>query len=134
MNMEINEIFKDVAEIIDESCGIEADSIKMEDTLFDKLEIDSIDMVDILFEIETKYDISIKVSDLEQRTKEAENEMPYEIDGKITENGVKSILKEMPEIDLSKVHEGMTIEELIKLINVHSLCKIIKLKLDEAKE
>ena len=129
--MEIKEIFKDVTEIIDESCGIEAASIKMEDTLFDELEIDSIDMVDILFEIETKYDIALKVSDLEQRTKSDDPNNPYEIERKITKAGVESIIEEMPEIDLSKVHEGMTIEELVKLINVHSLCKIIKLKLDE---
>jgi len=129
--MEIKEIFKDVTEIIDESCGIEAASIKMEDTLFDELEIDSIDMVDILFEIETKYDIALKVSDLEQRTKSDDPNNPYEIERKITKAGVESIIEEMPEIDLSKVHEGMTIEELVKLINVHTLCKIIKLKLDE---
>lgn len=129
--MEIKEIFKDVTEIIDESCGIEAASIKMEDTLFDELGIDSIDMVDILFEIETKYDIALKVSDLEQRTKSDDPNNPYEVESKITKAGVESIIEEMPEIDLSKVHEGMTIEELVKLINVHTLCKIIKLKLDE---
>lgn len=129
--MELKEIFKDVTEIIDDSCGIEAESIQLEDTLFDKLQIDSIDMVDILFEIETKYDISLKVSDLEMRTKSDDLENPNEIDGKITEKGVAAILEEMPEIDLTQVHSGMTIEELIKLINVHSLCKIIKLKLDE---
>jgi acyl carrier protein len=129
--MEIKKIFEDITQIIDESCGIDADSINMEDTLFDKLQIDSIDMVDILFEIETKYDISLKVSDLEQRTKSIDPDNPNEIDGKITKVGVKSILEEMPEIDLTKVKAGMTIEELIKLINIHSLCKIIKQKLDE---
>ena len=42
----------------------------MEDTLFDKLEIDSIDLVDILFELETLYDIELKISDIELKAKE----------------------------------------------------------------
>jgi len=129
--MEINQIFEDVAAIIEESCGIDAASIQMTDTLFNDLEIDSIDMVDILFEIETKYDISLKIADLKQRSSSPKSDEPDEMDGKITKHGVTAILEEMPEIDLEKVHEGMTIDELIRLINVHSLCKIVKLKYDE---
>jgi len=129
--MEIKQIFKEVCLIIEESCGIEATSIQLTDTLFNDLEIDSIDMVDILFEVETKYDISLKITDLKQRTDKESDEQPTEVEGKITAKGVTSILEEMPEIDIEKVHEGMTIDELIRLINVHSLCKIVKLKLDE---
>lgn len=129
--MEIKQIFEDVKEIIEESCGIEASRIQLTDTLFNELQIDSIDMVDILFEIEIKYDISLKIADLKQQTDKLPDENPNEIEGKITAEGVLSIVAQMPEIDLEKVHEGMSIDELIRLINVHSLCKIIKAKLDE---
>jgi len=129
--MEIKQIFEDVKEIIEESCGIEASSIQLTDTLFNELQIDSIDMVDILFEIETKYDISLKIADLKQQTDKRSDDNPTEIEGKITAEGVLSIVAEMPEIDLEKVREGMSIDELVRLINVHSLCKIIKVKLDE---
>lgn len=129
--MDIKQIFEDVKEIIEESCGIEASSIQLTDTLFNKLQIDSIDMVDILFEIETKYDISLKIGDLKQQSDKGSDKRPTEVEGKITAEGVLSIVAEMPEIDLDKVHEGMSIDELIRLINVHSLCKIIKAKLDE---
>lgn len=129
--MDINQIFEEIKDIIEESCGIEATSIQLTDTLFNNLEIDSIDMVDILFEIETKYDISLKIADLKQRRNDSQSGELDEINGKITKHGVATIVEEMPEIDLTMVHEGMSIDELIRLINVHSLCKIVKQKYDE---
>ena len=68
--MEMNEIFKNVCIIIENSTGRPKDSIKMEDTLFEELGIDSIDLVDILFELETLYNVELKVSDIEQRIRE----------------------------------------------------------------
>ena len=61
--MEIEEIFKDVCKVIEDSIGTPADSIELDDTLFDKLGVDSIDLVDILFELETLYEIELKISD-----------------------------------------------------------------------
>ena len=62
----IEEIFEDVCDVIENSTGYKKEDINLEDTLFDKLEIDSIDLVDILFELETLYDIELKISDIEQ--------------------------------------------------------------------
>ena len=64
--MEIEDIFKDVCQVIEDSIGTPADSIKLEDTLFDELGVDSIDLVDILFELETLYEMELKISDIEQ--------------------------------------------------------------------
>ena len=50
---DINEIFEDVCEVIEASTGTNKDEIKLDDTLFDELGVDSIDLVDILFELET---------------------------------------------------------------------------------
>ena len=44
----IEEIFNDVCDVIENSTGYKKEDISMNDTLFDKLEIDSIDLVDRL--------------------------------------------------------------------------------------
>lgn len=131
MNMEINDIIAKTKEIIEESCGIDADTISLEDTMFNKLEIDSIDLVDILFELESEYDIELKLSDLEKKTQDELKGLPYEIDGIITTEGLKSLQKNMTEIDPSKFKEGLTVHELFKLFTVHSLCKLVIFQLEE---
>ena len=123
--MEMNEIFKNVCVIIENSTGRPKDSIKMEDTLFEELGIDSIDLVDILFELETLYNVELKVSDIEQRIREELGDVPYEIDGIITSEGLEAIRKHMTEVDPASIKEGLTVNRLIQLFSVHSLCKIV---------
>ncbi len=128
--MEMNEIFKNVCIIIENSTGRPKDSIKMEDTLFEELGIDSIDLVDILFELETLYNVELKVSDIEQRIREELGDVPYEIDGIITSEGLKAIRKHMTEVNPESIKEGLTVHRLIQLFSVNSLCKIVQYRIE----
>lgn len=128
--MELTEIFKNVCEIIERSTGIEKDSIKMESTLFEELGVDSIDLVDILFELETFYEVELKVSDIESRAKEELGDIPYEIDGVITAEGLEAIRRNMTEVDPAEIKEGLTVHRLVQLFTVHSLCKIVLYRLE----
>ena len=132
--MEIDEAFKKVSEVIKNSIGASAESINLNDTLFEKLGIDSIDLVDILFELETHYNTQLKVGDIEKRVREEMAGRPYEIDGTITEEGLSSLKKYMTEVDPSHFVEGLTVHQLVRLFTVHSLCKLILFKLEEDKK
>ena len=126
----IEEIFDDVCNVIENYTGYKKEDIKLEDTLFDKLEIDSIDFVDILFELETLYDIELKISDIEIKAKKELGDVQYEIDGVITAEGIESLKQHMSEVNPEKLIEGITINELIQLFSIHSLCKLVLLKLE----
>lgn len=128
--MEIEEIYKDVCQVIEDSIGTPADTIKMDDSLFDTLGVDSIDLVDILFELETKYNIELKISDIEVRAKIELGDKPSEIEGVLTKEGLEAISRHMPEVDPSKLKEGLTVHQLVQLFTVHSLCKIVKYRLE----
>lgn len=129
--MEINEILKKLRVIINESTGINESEIELNKTLSNDLHIDSIDMVDILFELETEYDIELKMSDIEKRTKEELGGEPYEENSMITAKGIEALKKHLPEVDQDQLVEGLTIHELVKLLTVHSLCKLIQYQLEE---
>lgn len=126
------EIFDTVCSVIEKSVGIPKNSINLNDTLFDKLGIDSIDLVDILFELETHYGVELKVSDLEKKVREALGEKPYEIDGVITPEGLEILREQMTEVDPEKIKSGLTVHELIHLFSIQSLCKIIQYRLETA--
>jgi acyl carrier protein len=130
---ELDDIYKNVCAIIENSVGVPKETIRMEDTLFDILGIDSIDMVDILYELETLYGMELKISDIEARAKLELGETPYEINGVITPEGLVVLKKYMTEIDPAEIVEGLTVHHLVKLFSVHSLCKIVQFRLEQKK-
>lgn len=129
--MQIEEIFKTVSRVIENSIGVSAGSIQLDDTLFDKLGIDSIDLVDILFELESEYNFPLKVSDLETRVKKEMNGKPYEENGIITADGLEALRNFMTEVNPEKFQPGLTVHQLVQLFTVHSLCKMIQYKMIE---
>tara|TARA_B110001452_G_scaffold148155_1_gene123362 strand:+ start:533 stop:946 length:414 start_codon:yes stop_codon:yes gene_type:complete len=126
----LDEIFTDVCEVIESSTGINKNEIKLESTLFDELGVDSIDLVDILFELETLFDLELNISDIELKAKEELGDIPYEIDGVITEDGLEALRIHMTEIDSKKLENGITIHQLIQFFSTHSLCKLVLYKME----
>ncbi|OIQ37759.1 MAG: hypothetical protein BM555_00035 [Crocinitomix sp. MedPE-SWsnd] len=129
--MQLEEVLENVKTVIDNSIGFPAKDIELEQTLFDELGIDSIDLVDILFELEHLYGIELKISDIESQARERLGDQPYEIDGVITPEGLKVISEFMTEVNPEKFVEGLTVHQLVQLFTVHSLCKIVLYRIDE---
>ena len=129
--MELQLVFEKVAQIIENSVGKPKESIKLDDTLFEEIGIDSIDLVDILFELESHFGVELKISDFESRARSEMNNEPYEINGYLTPQGLTILKQYMTEINPDKLVEGLTVHQLVKLFTVHSLCKIVIYKLEE---
>jgi len=128
--MELEKVFENVCQVIETSIGTPKETIKLEDTLFVDLGVDSIDLVDILYELETLYDIELKVSDIEARAKSELGDIPYEKDGIITKEGLEAIKVYMGEIDQNEFSEGLSVHKLVQLFTVHSLCKIVMYRIE----
>lgn len=124
---EINEIevLETVKLVIHQSSGVALETIHAESTLFHELNIDSIDMVDILFNLERKYNIELKISEIENYAKQELGDEPFEIDNVITSRGLQILKEQMPELDQGRLEEGITIHDIIKLITVQSLTNLV---------
>ena len=129
--MELRDVFEKVKMIIVDSCGIDEKDINMDSTLFDDLSIDSIDMVDILYNLETEYNISLKIGDFDREARKELGGEPYEIDNIITPGGLEVLRRRMPEIPQEKLQPGITISEFMRLIIVQSLCNLVLQKVEE---
>lgn len=119
------EIIEQIKRIIQQSCGIDPAVMHAHSTIFDELSIDSIDMVDILFQLERHYEIELKISEIEQQSKLEMGEEPFEVNQVITAKGLEVLRRHMPEIDADKLTEGLTMFEVIKLINIQSLANMV---------
>ncbi len=132
--MEFQEVFEKVRNSISESCGIDKEMIQPESTLFSDLAVDSIDMVDILFNLESEYSITLKVNAIQIEVAKEMGGKPYEIDGIITNTGLETIRRKFPEYDSDKLKEGISVHELIMLITVRSLATQVLRKIEETRQ
>jgi acyl carrier protein len=125
------QILSVVQEVIHLSSGVNLDRVTPESTLFDDLAIDSIDMVDILFNLERKYGIELKIGEIEQYSKAEMGNEPFEVDQVITEKGLEVLRRIIPEIDATKLVHGITIHDIIRLITVRSLAMMVAVQIDK---
>lgn len=129
--MKNDEILGNVQQVIHQSCGLALEDIHPNATLFEELSIDSIDMVDILFNLERTYDIELKISEIEKYSKEEMGDEPFEIDHVITPKGLEVLKRRLPEIDHSKIVEGIGIHDIVRLITVQSLANMVQVQMDK---
>ena len=64
--MSKDEIFAKVRDILVEQLGVDADDVKLEATFQDDLEADSLDLVELIMELEDQF--GLKISDEEAQT------------------------------------------------------------------
>ncbi len=132
--MEIDYIFKKVAETIELSTGFPQNEIEQKHTLFDHLGIDSIDFVDILFELETEFNVELKISDIEKMASEKLGGKPYEANGMITTEGLIALSEFLPNLDASQYEDGLTVHKMTQMVSVFTLCKMVQFKIMEVQK
>lgn len=59
-------IFEEVRNVLSEELGIDADRIQMESNFIDDLNADSLDIVDMIVELENRFDLSIPDEEAER--------------------------------------------------------------------
>lgn len=64
--MSEEEIFEKLKEIIVEQLGVEEEIVKMDSTFVEDLSADSLDIVELVMEIEDKFEIEVPDSDAEK--------------------------------------------------------------------
>jgi acyl carrier protein len=129
--MDEDVVFQEVRRSIAESCGIAEALIVPKATLFEELRISSIDLVEILFTLESRFDVELKISDIEGRSREELGDAPFEVQGVITPEGLEVLRRTVPEIPEERLVPGLTMYEIVNLITVEVLCSMVRQKLTE---
>jgi acyl carrier protein len=122
-------ILEQVKRSIGDSCGIPEDRIEPSSTLFQDLGINSIDMVDILFSLESTFGVELKISDIEAGCRAEVGDVPFEIDGVITPEGLDVLTRLMPGTRPGTLVAGLTMSDIVDLITVEILCTMVQHKL-----
>jgi acyl carrier protein len=128
------EIFEELKPLLVEVLGVAPETIRRESVLVADLGAESIDLLDLSFRIEEKFQIRIEANELER---EASKRIPggvYEKDGYLTEAAIGEIKKSLPELDSAKFAQGLRKVDLPSLLTVAFFVQLIARKLAAKQE
>lgn len=120
------EIFEKVQETLVEALGVDDDEVTLEATLTGDLGAESIDFLDIVFNLEKAFDIKIARGELFPDN--IVNNPDFVADGKLTEQGLTELKERMPHADFSDFEQDPDINKMAELFTVQTIINYVKRK------
>ena len=125
--MDDQEIFTKVQKCVADALGRDEDEVQLDKALQRDLEAESIDYLDITFQLEKVFGITIEKDELfPQKIFQDE---AFVRDGVVTEQGLNFLKEKLPFADLADFHEDPKVTRVPDLFTVGLLCNYVKMKL-----
>lgn len=128
------EILEALKPLIVQVMGVRPENIRPESVLVADLGAESIDLLDLTFLIEEKFQVRIEANEIEREARKRLPDGVYEKDGFLTEAALDEIRKAIPELDASKLVKGLRKMDLPALLTVSFFVNLIARKLAAQKE
>ena len=124
------EILGKIQEILDKALGVDEEEFTPSATLVGDLGAESIDFLDIVFNLEKEFDIKIKGGELFPENLAAEGD-GLAIDGYVTEAGLAKLRERLPHADLDAFSDDPKVENIQDLFTVDMLVKFVAAKISD---
>ncbi len=124
-----DEIFAKVQSALEDALGVDDDEVTMDATLVGDLGAESIDFLDIVFKLETAFDIQIPREELSPE--DILTNSQYVQDGVVTADGLAELKKRMPWADLSDFEADPKVQNFGNLLTVGDLCRYVGAKVND---
>lgn len=126
-----DEIFAGVRECLVAALDVPAEEVRDESRLIDDLGADSLDLLDILFQIEQKFGLAVSPRDFERRARERLNGAPLVVDGVYTADALAALREALPEVPAGELREGLAAAALPRTFRTATLVRLVARLLDE---
>lgn len=121
------EIFATVAEVLVDSLAVDEEEVTREATLVDDLGAESIDLLEIVFNLEKKFNVKIDRSELIPEDLFTNPE--YVVEGKLTPAGLAVLEERLPNANLDAFKANPLVQNISKILTVEDLCNVVEQKL-----
>ena len=95
------------------------------DRIISDLGADSLDLLDLMFQLEQRFKIRIKPRDIERRAREELGDAPLEVNGIYTDAAVAQLRRVMPEVPEAELHEGLPAARLPYSFRVQTFVNLV---------
>ena len=121
------EILAAVSEVLVDSLAVDEEEVTMEATLVDDLGAESIDLLEIVFNLEKAFDVKIDRSEL--IPEDLFSNVEYVVDGKLTPAGLAILEERLPNANLDAFKQNPMVQNIAKILTVADLCGVVEQKL-----
>ena len=119
------EIFNKVKDIIVDVLVIDEDKVQATSRLIADLGAESIDFLDLVFQLEKEFSIKIPRGQLEKNARGDLTEAEFEQGGVLTEQGMVALKQYLSEVPEQFFKAPMKINEIPLLFTVETFCKLV---------
>lgn len=123
--MNVENVYPKVREIIADVLVLDENEIKLNSKLIGDLGAESIDFLDLVFQLEKTYGIKIPRGQLEKNARGDLPEDAFENKGVLTEEGLQALKNYLSEIPADNFKANMKVNEIPLLFTVETFCKLV---------
>lgn len=129
--MNVESVYPKVRQIIADVLVIDEEEISLPSRLIADLGAESIDFLDLVFQIEKEFGIKIPRGQLEKNARGDLAEDEFEKGGVLTTEGMTALKNYLSEVPVEYFKANMKVNEIPMLFTVETFCKLIVAALQE---
>lgn len=122
-----NGLEQNVIAIVAAALSLDPNNVKLHSSLMDDLGAESIDFIDIVFRLESEYDLLIPEKELWAGSMEIDANDPDAL-----QRGVAELRKKMPDFAWDRFSQGVTKTDLPRLITVGTIVDYLRKQIETA--
>ncbi|HMN75769.1 MAG TPA: phosphopantetheine-binding protein [Burkholderiaceae bacterium] len=122
---EINAVFPTVAQTMADALGCDLEDIKLDVSLIEGLDAESIDFLDMVFRLERAFKIKIPRGKIVENARGTLSEAEFESGGIVTDAGMAQLRAYLTEIPADRFKTPMKAKDIPRLFTPETFCKLV---------
>lgn len=122
---EIDAIFPRLAEAMADALGCEVEEVKLDSSLIDDLQAESIDFLDIVFRLEKTFKVKIPRGKILEESQGSLTPEQFENSGVVTPEGLAQLKAYLSEVPESRFKSPLNVSDIPRLFTPETFCKLV---------
>lgn len=123
--MDVQSVYPGVAKIIADVLVVDESDVALDKRLIADLGAESIDFLDLIFQLEKEFKIKIPRGQIEKEARGSLSDAEFEQGGVLTDQGVATLKNYLSEISEENFKANMKVNEIPMLFTVETMCKLV---------
>jgi len=124
-NADIEAVYPTVAKTVADALGCEPEDVKLNASLIEDLDAESIDFLDLVFRLERAFKIKIPRGRIVEEARGELTEAQFEQKGFVTDDGMQRLRAFLTEIPAERFKTPMKVAEIPRLFTAETFCKLV---------
>lgn len=122
---EVMTVFPTIAETMADALGCDVDDIKLDVSLIEGLDAESIDFLDMVFRLERAFKIRIPRGKIVENARGTLSEAEFEQNGLVTDAGLAQLRAYLSEIPAERFKTPTKVKDIPRLFTPETFCKLV---------